>query len=364
MTQATQPEISPVIEPIRVRDLRFGTLLAFLVITLLISTTLAISIGPVPIPTSEVWNIAAAKVGLTEPRGWSQSEENIVWLIRFPRVLLSVIIGAGIAVVGTTMQALVRNPLADPYLLGVSSGASLGAVLAIGLGAFAFAGLYAVSFGAFAGALLAFLIVFVLGQQRGRLSMRRLILAGLAVSFVFQGLVSFITLTSDNRQLAGQMLAWTMGSLARAKWFDLTLPTLVLLLGCGYLVLQARSLNALLVGDETAITLGIDLSRFRRQLFVLVSLLTGVMVAVSGPIGFIGLMVPHLVRMWTGSDHRRVLPFVMLIGSIFLIWVDVFARTAFNPTELPVGMITTVLGGPFFLWLMWYQDHRPARSAR
>lgn len=357
MAQTTQTDSLSITKPEARSAPERGALLAGLTLLLIISVTLGISIGPVPIPVGDVWGIAAAKVGLMPAGDWPKSLENIVWLIRFPRVLLAIFVGASLAVIGTTMQALVRNPLADPYLLGVSSGASLGAVLAIGMGAFAFAGLYAVSLGAFAGALLVFLLVFALGQRRGRLSPGRLILAGLAVSFVFGGLVSFITLTSDNRQLAGQMLAWTMGSLARANWFDLTLPALALLFGSGYLVLQARSLNALLVGDETAIALGVDLAHFRRRLFVLVSLLTGVMVAVSGPIGFIGLMIPHLVRIWAGADHRRVLPLSLLVGSIFLIWVDIFARTAFNPTELPVGVITAILGGPFFLWLMWRQDH-------
>lgn len=358
MTFITRREIRPAVASGGRHHLRLGILLTVLVMALLVSMTLGVAIGPVSIPAAEVWRIAAAKVGLITPGNGSAAQESIVWLIRFPRVLLAALIGAGLAVVGTTMQALVRNPLADPYLLGVSAGASLGAVLAIGLGVFAFAGLYAVSVGAFAGALLVFVIVFKLGQRRGQLSTHRLILAGLAVSFVFDGLVSFIILTSDNRQLAGQILAWTMGSLARANWFDLTLPALVLLGGAVYLMLQARALNALLMGDETAITLGIDLARFRRQLFVMISLLTGVMVAVSGPIGFIGLMIPHLVRFWVGSDQRRVLPLALLVGSIFLIWVDVLARTAFNPTELPVGIITAVLGGPFFLWLMWQQDNR------
>lgn len=319
---------------------------------LLLSITLGISIGPVQIPFGDVWAIAAFKMGLIEEGAWSNAHENIVWLIRFPRVLMAVFVGAGLAVVGVTMQALVRNPLADPYLLGISSGASVGAVLVIGWGAFAFAGIYTVAMGSFLSALLAFLLVFAIAQRGGHVTPQRLILAGLAVSYLFSGITSFITLTAENRQLAGQVLAWMLGSLARSDWIDLTLPALVLALGTGYLMLQARALNALIMGEETAAALGIAVQRFRRRLFVAVSLITGVMVAVSGAIGFIGLMIPHVVRLLVGSDHRRVLPLSLLVGAIVLIWVDVVARTAFAPTELPVGVITALLGGPFFLWMM------------
>jgi len=319
----------------------------------LLTVTFGVALGPVPIPLDEVWRIGAYKVGLIAQGDWSPANENIVWLIRFPRVLLAVFVGGGLAVVGVTLQALVRNPLADSYILGVSSGASVGAVLAIGTGLFAFAGSFAVSLAAFLGAMVTFAIVFVLARSSGRITPGRLILAGIGVGYVFTGITSFITLTSDNRQLAGQILSWTLGSLARAQWFDLTLPALLLLIVTLYLMLQARGLNALVMGDETATTLGIGLDIFRRRLFVLVALITGVMVAVSGSIGFIGLMVPHMMRFVVGSDHRRVLPLSVLVGSIFLIWVDVIARTAFAPVELPVGVITSILGGPFFLWLMW-----------
>ena len=333
----------------------FKLWLAVLVGILLASITLGVSLGPVHIPTQHVWQIAAHKLGWLEAGNWSRAHENIVWLIRFPRVLLAVFVGAGLAVVGVCMQALVRNPLADPYILGISSGASVGAVTAIGLGLFAFVGIYAVSLAAFLGAMLTFLVVFTLAQKRGQLYPHRMILAGVGAAYVFSGITSFITLTSDNRFLAGQVLSWTLGNLARANWAALSLPSAILLVGTIYLIAQARQLNALLVGDESATGLGIDVNRFRRQLFVVVSLVTGVMVAVSGAIGFVGLMIPHAVRLVIGSDHRFVLPVTFLVGSIFLIWIDVIARTAFAPVELPVGVITSILGGPFFLWLMWRQ---------
>ncbi len=345
---------------------RFRFLLMFLVGVLVLSVTLAVSLGPVSIPARDVWSIAAYKVGLTPKGDWSSAWENIVWLIRFPRVLLAMVVGAGLAITGATLQALVRNPLADSYVLGVSAGASVGAVLAIGLGVFAFAGILAVSLAAFVGAVFTLIVVFVMANVSGRITPARLILAGVGVSYFFTGITSFITITSDNRQLAGQILAWTLGSFARANWFDLTLPALVLVVTTVYLVLQARGLNALVVGDETAITLGINVNAFRRGLFVLVALITGVMVAVSGAIGFIGLIVPHMVRLVVHSDHRRVLPMSVLVGSIFLIWADVFARDFHtqigSPIELPVGVVTSLLGGPFFLWLLWRTRRRQTRD--
>lgn len=353
----------------RITQLQFWLLLGGLTALLLVSITLGVTLGPVDIPVGAVWRIAASETinvlsditslelnsWVNIEANWTKAQFNIIWLIRFPRVLVGVFVGAGLAVVGVTMQALVRNPLADPYILGISSGASVGAVMVLAFGTFAFAGIYAISVGAFLGAILTFLIVFLLAQSNGRLNPARLILAGVAVAYFFSGLTSFITLTSDNRELARAVLAWLLGSLAGTDWVELTLPTAVLFFGSIYLVLQARGLNALIVGDETAATLGVDLTRFRRSLFGVVSLVTGVMVAVSGAIGFIGLMIPHIVRLMVGTDHRRVLPVSIFVGSIFLILVDVIARTAFDPVELPVGVITSLLGGPFFLWLLHRQ---------
>ncbi len=349
--------------------LRFWLLLGGLIALLLISVTLGVSLGPVDIPIGVVWWIAASETinvfsDITSfelnrwadiEENWTRAQFNIIWLIRFPRVLMGFFVGAGLAVVGATMQALVRNPLADPYILGISSGASVGAVMVLAFGAFAFAGIYAISVGAFFGAILTFLTVFLLARSHGRLHPARLILAGVAVAYFFSGLTSFIILTSDNRELARTVLAWLLGSLAGTNWSELTLPAAALFFGSVYLVLQARGLNALIVGDETAATLGVDLTRFRCSLFLVVSLVTGVMVAVSGAIGFVGLMIPHIVRLMVGTDHRRVMPVSIFAGSIFLILFDVVARTAFNPVELPVGVITSLLGGPFFLWLLHRQ---------
>ncbi len=331
--------------------------LAMLTAVLLLSLTLAITLGPVRIAPGQAWQITAyelgQRLGLDWPSGnWSSAQYQIVWRVRLPRVLLAALTGAGLALVGVAMQAMVRNPLADPYLLGVSSGASVGAVSVLAFGALAFAGELALPLGAFSGALLACTAVYFLAHANGRLQASRLILGGVAIAYCLGGVTSLIVLTADQRELANSVLTWTLGSLAGTRWQELGLPAALLAAGVALLLAQARSLNALLAGEETAATLGVDTTRTRRWLFVLVSMVTGVLVALTGPIGFVGLIVPHVARMLVGSEHRRVLPVAALTGAIFLIWVDVFSRISFAPAEVPVGVITSLLGGPFFVWML------------
>ncbi|MFV9503418.1 MAG: FecCD family ABC transporter permease [Oscillochloridaceae bacterium umkhey_bin13] len=351
MSQAAQIA-SAVARPIAASRLSFGALLLGLMTLLLLSITLAVMIGPVQAAPGLVWRVVLHQVapGLITP-DWEVFQQTIVWAIRLPRVLLGGLVGAGLAVVGATMQALVRNPLADPYLLGVSSGASLGAVAVILLG-FSWFGIFSLSSAAFLGALIAFGTVYGLAQQGGRLTTSRLILSGVAVSYVFSALTNFLIYNADDGEEVKSVIFWMLGSLGGARWDYLGLPAMALILGTLYLTLQARSLNALSVGEETAVTLGVDPSRFRQQIFALTALLTGTLVAVSGGIGFVGLMLPHILRMLVGADHRRLLPVAALTGAIFLIWVDVLARVIVAPQELPIGIITALLGAPFFIWLM------------
>ncbi|MDR2787946.1 MAG: iron ABC transporter permease [Candidatus Accumulibacter sp.] len=343
---------------------RLVLLLIFLCLLLLASINLAVTLGPVEISGATTWRIAYSEalrlLGLDSPTGeWTPAQYNIIWRIRFPRVLLAALVGSALAVVGVTMQAMVRNPLADPYLLGVSSGASVGAVSVLAHGAFAFAGDHAMSLGAFLGAALASALVYQVARIHGHLSAARLILGGVAVGYFLSGLTSLMTLTADQRELARSALSWILGSVAGAQWSHLGLPFLAFALCALGLFSQSRALDALLLGDETASTLGVDAARIRRALFLITSFLTGIMVAVSGAIGFIGLMVPHATRMLVGSGHRRVLPVGALTGAIFLVWVDVIARTAFQPIEVPVGVITALLGGPFFVWLLCRHGRTP-----
>ncbi|RGE45343.1 iron ABC transporter permease [Comamonas testosteroni] len=342
---------------------RLSLWLSALLALLLISLTLAITLGPVRISPQQAWLITAHEIGELlglglQPGDWTSAQIQIVWRVRMPRVLLAALAGAGLALVGVAMQAMVRNPLADPYLLGVSSGASVGAVSVIAFGALSFAGDLALPMGAFGGALAACTAVYLLAYANGRLQASRLILGGVAIAYCLGGATSLIVLTADQRELANSVLTWTLGSLAGTRWDELGLPAVLLTIGAALLLTQARSLNALLSGEESAATLGVDTTRTRRWLFVLVSLVTGVLVALTGPIGFVGLIVPHVTRMLVGAEHRSVLPVAALLGAIFLVWVDVLSRITFAPAEVPVGVITSLLGGPFFVWMLCRKNAR------
>jgi len=324
-------------------------------IGLVASITFAITLGSVPIESAKVWKIALWHIpflGDGVQPDWTKAEHTIIWDIRFPRVLLAVIVGAGLSVVGVAIQALVRNSLADPYILGVSSGASVGATLVILFGAFSLFGQFALSMGAFLGSFVSVVLIFTLSRIGGQNSTVRLLMSGIAISAVLSAVTSIIIFSAPNEHGIRSVLFWMSGSLAGAKWDYLTIPTAVVLLTMLILIAQFRSLNAMLLGEESARTLGVDTVRFRRLLFLLTALLTGVVVAISGAIGFVGLMMPHIVRVLVGSDHRRVLPVSALVGAIFLVWADVIARLVFAPEELPIGIITALCGGPFFIWLM------------
>ncbi|MFS0576811.1 iron ABC transporter permease [Sporosarcina sp. 179-K 3D1 HS] len=331
-----------------------------LFLLMLVSITFAVIIGPVSIHPLTVWKIVLNQLPLPSPLfdiDWGRPEERIIWDIRLPRVLLGAVVGAGLAVVGVGIQALVRNSLADPYILGVSSGASVGATVVILFGAFSIFGQYALSIAAFGGALLSIIFVYFIAHVGGRLTTTRLLLAGVVVSMILSAVTSFIVISAPNEQGIRNAMFWMMGSLAGAKWSYLFIPTTAVLVGLLYLLTRFRALNLLLLGEETAGTLGISVHRFRKELIVVTALLTGVIVAVSGAIGFVGLMIPHLVRLVIGADHRKVLPVSALVGAIFIIWADVFARIAVAPEELPIGIITAVCGGPFFIWLLRKSDY-------
>ena len=338
-------------------------LLGCLAAGIVVSVTVAVGAGPVRMPSRTVWAIIGRHVlGVPAEPSWDASADHIVWLVRLPRVLMAVVVGGGLAVVGVAFQALVRNALADPYLLGASSGASVGATAVIVLGVFSGLGTYALSAAAFAGALGAVVVVFVIARSAGGVTPLRLILAGTAMAAVFASVTSFLIL-AVNREAARAVMFWLLGSLAPARWGFLGLPTAVVLLGACWLVLQARRLNALVIGDDTATTLGVDVRRLRRSLITVASLVTGVLVAVSGTIGFVGLMIPHLARLVAGSDHRRVLPVSALSGAVFLVWADVGARVLIAPAELPIGVITSLVGAPFFVLLMRRSGYGQGRAA-
>jgi iron complex transport system permease protein len=334
-------------------------MLAGLLIALPVAVVVSSGIGPVAVPIGTTARILWAHLAPGEHVAtWTMAQDQIVWQFRLPRTLLAALVGAALAVAGAVLQAVIRNPLADPFVLGASSGASLGAVAALTAGAVV-PGLF-VSGAAFSGAAMAALLVFVLAQRGGRVESLRLVLAGVALSYLFSAATSWITVTAEHGKLPG-LVFFLLGSVSAATWAMLVIPAIVVLICVFHAWLRVGPLNAVMTGDETATSLGVDVSRFRVEMLVATSLLTGVVVAVSGGIGFVGMVVPHVCRLVVGADHRRLIPVATLGGAIFLVIVDIVARTAAAPQELPIGIVTAAVGAPFFLWLL---RRRPVGGVR
>jgi iron complex transport system permease protein len=325
----------------------FAALCGGLVLLAVVVVVAGVAVGAVPVAPGTVLDVVGHRLGLAGAAPDPVSDR-IVWAARLPRVLLAVLVGAGLAVSGAVIQAVVRNPLGDPYLIGVVPGAGLGAVAVIVGGAAAGPTL---SLAAFAGALLAFLVTFLLGRRDGHWPPTRLVLAGVAVGYLVSAVTYFLQTIATPTQVT-RILFWTLGSVAGAGWADLGLPAVVVVAATGWLLLQGRRLDALVNGTDVAASLGLAVGRFQLQLMVVVALLTGTLVAVSGGILFVGLVVPHVVRLLTGAGNRRVLIGSALVGAVFLPLADLVARTVRAPVELPIGIVTAVVGAPFFLWLL------------
>ncbi|MFJ6570133.1 FecCD family ABC transporter permease [Streptomyces sp. NPDC091292] len=318
----------------------------------LIAATFGVAAGSIGIPAGDVWGILLHQLhpDLVE-QTWPAARETIVMDVRLPRVLLCAVVGAGLSVAGMALQALVRNPLADPMLLGVSSGASVGAVLVLVFNLTLF-GVFSLPIAAFIGALAALIAVYFLARSGGRMTTVRLVLAGVATAEVLSAVASFLVVTSSDPHKTQSALRWMLGGLAGTTWTMVWIPAGAVLIGTAVLLGVCRPLNLLLAGEEAATALGLDVHRFRAAMFTLVALMIGTIVAVSGQIGFVGLIMPHVVRLLVGADHRRALPAAALLGAAFLIAADLAARTLMRPEEIPVGILTALVGGPFFLWLM------------
>ena len=282
----------------------------------------------------------------------------ILWQVRVPRVLLAFLVGGSLAAVGASLQALLRNPLADPYVIGISSGAALGAAVAIlfGVGLSVF-GLSMLPFCAFLGALVSLFIVYRIAVSYRSFSIHTLLLGGVVLNAIFSALILFLTSLADPYKASG-MYAWLMGSLTGPDFQTVSVLAVYLVLGVGILIAQARSLNLLTLGEEAARSLGVEVERVKRVIFAASALLTGSVVAFSGLIGFVGLIVPHAVRLVFGADHRLLLVASGIVGGTFLMIADTVARTLLSPTEIPVGVVTALVGGPIFLYLLVQQRRR------
>lgn len=319
-----------------------------LTVALVLAVVTAATVGSSGISAGNVWSIVTGHVvpGATI-RAEALGDDAIVWGIRLPRAVLAAVVGASLAVVGAALQALVRNPLADPTILGGSSGASLGAVLVLLLG-WTPLGQWSLIGAAFTGSLVGYGLTLLLASRAGMLSPVRLILAGVAVSYLLGAATNLAVSTTSNPNRVRSVVFWQLGSLAGAQWRTMWGPLVILVVGTVALLARTRGLNALLAGDETATSVGIRPDQLRRQLVVVSALLTGAAVAVAGTIAFVGLVVPHAVRSLVGSDHARLLPICALSGAVFLVLVDIAARVVIAPQELPVGVVTALIGAPAF----------------
>lgn len=316
---------------------------------------LAAGLGPVSVPPLTTARILLSQLPLLGPRipvTWDALEQSIILGLRLPRVLLGMVVGASLSVCGVIMQALVRNTLAEPYILGVSSGAAAFATLGMLFGAFSFLGAYSLALSAFLGAAVTILFVYAISHVHGRINVTQLLLSGVVISMIMDGITSIIKLSAPNALGLHNAEFWMSGSLAGAKWAYLKLPLAALLLCLAFLMAHYRGLNLLLLGEDSAGSLGINVPRLQKELILISSLMAGIAVSVSGSIGFVGLVVPHLTRLLVGSDHKRVLPLSALLGGILVVWVDVAARLVIAPEELPVGILTAAVGGPFFIWML------------
>jgi iron complex transport system permease protein len=315
---------------------------------------LAVGLGPVPVPPGTVVQVLVHHlVGpVWGTPDWSINDDNIVWQIRAPRVLLGAVVGAGLAVSGVAVQAMVRNALADPYLLGVTSGASTGAAAAILFGVGTGLGAVSLSGTAFLGAVAATALVFLVARIGGRLTPTRLVLAGVAVGYGLSAVTSFLVVAANTRDGARAVMFWLLGSLDQTRWSMLPLPLAAGVLTLAVLLLRARALDALAIGDETALALGTAPGPTRTRLFALVALCVGTIVAVSGAVGFVGLVVPHLARRLVGGEHRAVLPVAALAGALLVVAADLLARVAFQPREVPLGIVTALIGVPWLVALL------------
>lgn len=332
----------------------FIAALAALLGLLVFSVLAAITFGNADISIKDVYSVIIYE--MFHVKGLEKFGEgavhDVVWLIRFPRVLLAAAVGMGLAVCGVIMQAIVKNPLADPYVLGISSGASLGATIGIVLGIGTIFGGNFVGVLAFIGALTTSFLVMAIANVGGRANAGKLILAGMAINTVCSAFSSFILYLDTSKTASAEVVQWTMGNLANTKWSEIQVIFPVILAGTLIFWTQFRSLNLMLLGDDTAVTLGTDLHRTRICYLILSSVMMGFAVYACGTIGFVGLVIPHIVRMFYGTDHKKLIPLSALVGAVFLVWADVACRIVLENSELPVGIFTSLIGGPCFIYLM------------
>ncbi|RKD29090.1 FecCD family ABC transporter permease [Thermohalobacter berrensis] len=334
---------------------RWNVVLILLVLLLLLSISFFATMGSADITLNETIKIVSSKLPFinkyVDKSSIPDSHQFIILKLRIPRVLLGVLVGAALSCVGAAFQGMFKNPMADPYIIGISSGAALGASLIIitGLNATIF-GIRSVSLGAFIGAIASTFIVYVISRVKKRVPITVLLLSGIAVGQFFTAIMSFLMVLHSNDLT--RIIFWTLGSFSGKGWNELLPIILPVFFSIVVLNFFARDLNVMLTGEESAQNMGIDVEKIKILILIICALITAMAVSVSGIIGFVGLIVPHIVRLIVGPDHRILIPASALFGGIFMIFADTIARTIIAPTEIPVGIITSLFGGPFFIYLL------------
>lgn len=321
-------------------------IMVYLVAILCLTIVLTTAIGPVYVPPMEILALLGSKLQLCETSSIPHKHEVIIFQIRLPRIFLGILVGLSLATAGTALQGLFKNPMADPYIIGIASGAAVGAVLSILVLPPIFS-VYTTPIMAFLGALFTIFLVYNIAKVGGKIPVDTLLLTGIAVSLFLGAVLSFMM------SIAGEALHsiffWIMGGLWLASWTQVKIIVLPVLVCFGLIYLFAKDLNAMLLGDESAQTLGINVENAKRILLVLSALITAAAVSFTGTIGFVGLIIPHITRNLVGPDHRILFPASALVGGIFLVWTDALARLL---GEMPVGILTAFFGAPFFIYLL------------
>ena len=336
----------------KISTTQYISLCIFLFLLLLSCMVFAIYVGAIEIEASWIYKIivnqGSGKTIFTAT--WPKYIEGIVWGMRLPKVIVVACVGAGLSLVGILMQSLTKNTLADPYILGISSGASTGATAVLLLGTLPFLGAISVQLGAFIGAMISAVLVFTLGGKRSNTT--KLVLTGVAISSLFSALTNIMIFMTPESRKVNSALFWMTGSFASVEWHDVLPVVITLIITIVFMLWIHKALDAMLLGEELAITIGVNVTTIKIIIILISTLITGVMVSICGVIGFVGLLIPHISRSIIGTTHTRLIPFSALLGGIFLVLADTIARVVVAPAELPIGVITAILGVPFFLVLL------------